>query len=359
MKKLIHLSILCFSLLSSGFAQSIPSDSLYLGQIPQDNAPIIFNLPVSSGFFAGARIAISDDGRNIYYNEMNGYGSGNTSRIRNLAYSNNKWTGPFNLFTGYQQPALSNNGDTMFMDKANNPGQSLFFSVGDSMNWEDPINYPVDISSRTSISEVIQSGSNITLKGLNYPLIFALYGNELFLARDNSYCINSEVVSGKAGDLFISYNKTDTTWTNFKDLGPLINTSDWEFAPYVTSDNKYLFFVRSSPTAGTSTYWVKIDELLDSLKLVSGIKNEKGIQFKQEVIIYPNPSENIFNAIIEDISYKDAIIEVYNLTGNLILSSTFHNNQQITIDLHSYRKGIYLIKIYFSNKIISKKILLH
>ena len=266
MKKSILLSTLCLFLFSSGFAQPIPEDSLYMGQIPPDNTPKIFHLPLSSGYFSGAKIDISVDNKIIYFNEMNGYGSGYTSRINSVMYSDEKWTGPYNLFTGYQQPVLSITGDTMYMDESDNPGESLFFSFIDNTSWNIPVDLNLDISSQGSIVDALHSGSNISLKGLNYPMTFALYGNELYLSRDYLYFLTSEVVTGNAGDIFISYNKTDTTWTNLKDLGPLINTSDWEFAPYVSPDNKYLFFVRSSPTAGTSTYWVKIDNLIEQLR---------------------------------------------------------------------------------------------
>jgi len=42
-------------------------------QTPPGNTPKIFTLSVNPGFFATERIAIYDDGRDIYYSEIKGY----------------------------------------------------------------------------------------------------------------------------------------------------------------------------------------------------------------------------------------------------------------------------------------------
>jgi hypothetical protein len=82
------------------------------------------------------------------------------------------------------------------------------------------------------------------------------------MAKDETYIIFPEIIGG-AGDLYISYKKTDTTWTNPKSLSSLINSTDWEFGPYVSPDKNYLFFSRATAAA---TYWVKIGNMIDSLK---------------------------------------------------------------------------------------------
>jgi hypothetical protein len=72
-----------------------------------------------------------------------------------------------------------------------------------------------------------------------------------------------------AGDLYISYKKADGTWTNSKSLGSKINLPNpsWEYGPFVTQDNKFLFFSRGEIAMPSySTYWVKIDNVIDSLK---------------------------------------------------------------------------------------------
>jgi len=52
------------------YAQTIPSDRTYLGQIPPERIPERFELSVNPGSFAAERIAISNDGKEIYYTEV-------------------------------------------------------------------------------------------------------------------------------------------------------------------------------------------------------------------------------------------------------------------------------------------------
>ena len=85
---------------STLFAQEIPPDSLYLGQTLPGNIPKIFNLPVTSGHRPCERIAISSDGKEIYYGELNTYPP-SSYRIRCYKYQDNKWQGPFNVFEGF------------------------------------------------------------------------------------------------------------------------------------------------------------------------------------------------------------------------------------------------------------------
>lgn len=48
-------------------------------------------------------------------------------------------------------------------------------------------------------------------------------------------------------------------------MGASVNTAGDDFAPYVTVDNKYLFY-ESGYSSPSSIYWVKVDELIDSLR---------------------------------------------------------------------------------------------
>ena len=279
--KIVLFSFVFLFMIISGFAQSIPEDSLYLGQAPPGSTPKIFNLPVIPGYFAGDRIAISKDGKNIYYNELNGYNAKAKARIKWLRYDQNKWKGPFILFEGYVSPGLSITGDTMFIENG-----SSFFSVRNDTGWDNPKRFLAKsnyvhylevtnsgniyftttpkISSRGDISRILMSDSNSTLKSLPSPVNSPKNGVDFYIAKDESYIIFPKIIDG-AGDLFISYKKMDSTWTDPKSLGSPMNTSDWEFGIYVSPDNKYLFFSRSSRTA-TNTYWVKIGNLIDSLK---------------------------------------------------------------------------------------------
>lgn len=91
-----------------------------------------------------------------------------------------------------------------------------------------------------------------------------------FIAPDESYIIFSSIRSGGYGqaDQYISYNRNGS-WTNPKNLGPSINTNAIEYGSYVSPDGKYYFFSRPvgwGPNAAADIYWVKINDLINSLR---------------------------------------------------------------------------------------------
>ena len=94
------------------------------------------------------------------------------------------------------------------------------------------------------------------------------YEGDVYVAPDKSFMIVS--IYGREdeygdGDLYISYRKSDSTWSSPKNMGPDINSNKRDFCPMVTPDGKYLFF--SSKRLGVGDiFWVDanvIDELRD------------------------------------------------------------------------------------------------
>jgi len=66
-----------------------------------------------------------------------------------------------------------------------------------------------------------------------------------FIAPDESYVIFSSVDRGDgygASDLYISFRKEDGSWTKAINMGNKINSNRWEFCPSVTVDGRFFFF---------------------------------------------------------------------------------------------------------------------
>jgi hypothetical protein len=179
--------------------------------------------------------------------------------------------------------------------------------------------------------------------------------NNFCISRDESFII-FQSANGEFGnhDLFVSYRKKDATWTNPKNLGPPINTNDYDVEPYVTADNKYLFFMRANPSQ--LIYWVQIDNLIDSLKISSGITGVKNLPVEQNIQIYPNPTKDNINITFGSLQYKTAIVEITDISGKLISSNTYHNLSTAKIDLTGNPKGIYIFNLSVDGVILNKKI---
>ncbi len=291
MKKLLQLLLVILMIAISSFslvAQSIPEDSLYLGQTPPGNTPQIFNLPVTNGHRACERIAITSDGEEIYYGELNGY-TPTSYRVRCYKYQDNKWQGPFNVFEGFIAPSFSINDSIIYMQ---NNIFYTYYSIRTDSGWSVPakllsgnqrMHYFQSTNLNNSfassyyegspldgnISRVIVVNQDTILQSLGIPLNSSLQENDFYIAPDESYIFFSKNVNGGAGDIYLSFKKDNGKWTNPKKLGAPINKPGafWEYGQFVSNDNKYLFFTSGGTSMSTYyTYWVRIDALLDSLR---------------------------------------------------------------------------------------------
>lgn len=281
--KAIYITFLSLLLVNAGFAQTIPNDSLFLGQLVPDDTPEVFKLQVSPEHFAAERITISNDGREIYYSEIKSYYPINSARIKSYGFTDGKWTGPFVLFEGFCSPALSVTGDTMYFE---NGTAEAYFSVKKNLQWSAPVRILSKLESAHYMQVTNKGNQYISSKpdetigisdwcklkftasdtiaiGLGMPLNTAWDNLDFFVSKDESFII----VTTPFG-LAISYPKNDGTWTNPRNLGAKINYGLGMWGPQVTPDNKYLFYTTGTRPdySDVYVYWVRVDGLIDSLK---------------------------------------------------------------------------------------------
>lgn len=287
------LSIIATFLTAAGFGQPIPSDSLYLRQPLPGNTPVIFNLEVTKGLIAAERIAISSNNKEIYYGELDTWPS-TIQRIKCYKYIDNKWQGPFVAFEGFIAPALSPNDSIMYMQRAekNNTVTCTYFATRENSEWSEPVKLlntnlnthyvqqtdlnniytasilPDSIGSSSDLCKLAIQSADTTIQSLGLPINSSSTENDFYIAKDESYIIFCRFPKASASDLYISY-KTEGSWTSPVSLGSQINTPNpnWECCPFVTKDNKYLFFMRGgNELTSYYIYWVAIDKLIDDLR---------------------------------------------------------------------------------------------
>jgi hypothetical protein len=294
--KTFLIAIYLFVLISISLAQPIPPDSLYLGQAaPTGKTPKRFNLPVSPQSFYAERIAISNDGKEIYYTVIRRYYPTAGDTVKCFRYAGNKWTGPFNIFEGYLAPALSLTGDTIYIQNNATVAQTLY-SVRNGTGWSNPqrifygLNwahyFQVTNSGKYYISSVpnaglgstdwcrlYMSGTDTSVLSLGLPVSTPAENLDFHVSKDESFMIIAK------GRLNVSFHKNNGGWTNPKDLGSEINFGLGMWGTYVSADNKYLFYsTGTNPNySDVGIYWSRIDGLLDSLKhtnFVPYLKNQ-------------------------------------------------------------------------------------
>ncbi len=268
-------------------APGIPASSLYLGQAPPGDAPKVFPLEVTAGSFAAERIAISGDGTTIYYQELDGYtaldGKPHTERTKSYRFADGRWHGPTTLFEGFVAPAFSPSEDTLFIQRIG--GQS-YYSVRNDTGWGTPLRWasklrfdhylqvttagryyasstPANSLGGLDRSRILVTARDTTATSLGLPVNTAATDYDFFVARDESF-----MIIARHGTLAVSFPRQDGGWTNPKSLGGRINFGLGAWGPYVTNDNRYLFYTTGTKPdySDTHIYWVRIAGVIDSLR---------------------------------------------------------------------------------------------
>lgn len=262
----------------------------YLDQAPPEQTPRVFRLQTHEGYFASDRIAISADGKELYYTEITTTWS--DYNIRYYKFSDQKWQGPFDLFAGFLGPALSSDNKTMWFEKYND-SNTCWQSKRTDTGWGTPtpctdVPDPTDkhylrdtasgriyASSRGALNGVGQMDISSCLKtdatgacrSLGRPLNSPGNEGDFYVARDEAFIVFGSPHRGGVGgaDLFISFRESDGSWSDPKNLGATVNTPGFEFGPYVTDDRRYLFFSRSSDFSRVDIFWVRFDGLLETM----------------------------------------------------------------------------------------------
>jgi len=164
--------------------------------------------------------------------------------------------------------------------------------------------------------------------------------------------IFSAVKTGGFGarDLYISFKNADNSWTTPQNFGNTINTTANEYYPDITADGKYMTYGN-----GNDIYWVAIENTIADLRATSGVTSIAKSE-NQDIKIYPNPSNGKFNISFGETLNHKVSIQVTDITGRLILSETYNNISNTTIDLNTVTKGIYFVNLNINGKITNQKI---
>ncbi len=194
------------------------SPDAYLGQTRPSETPTVFapGLLADSGTFTLDRIAFSNDGKEIYYEQDDRWFSTKHAKIKVVKYADHKWRSPTVLNEHYYAPTFSVDGDTLYFmgDRANQVWQShrttdgwsiptLFLEKAYGLYDFMPTNggrfYVGSDAGQGKLSDwntykfsVLEvSGGATTIRSLGSPLNEPGFNGDFFIARDESFMIVS------------------------------------------------------------------------------------------------------------------------------------------------------------------------
>jgi hypothetical protein len=97
---------------------------------------------------------------------------------------------------------------------------------------------------------------------------------------------------------------------------------------------------------------------IGALEYHGNLSSLSEVQISNEIKIYPNPSNGLFNVEITNITNEKNIIEIFDSKGKMIYHD-WTNSKYSQIDLSNYTTGMYYIRIKTSHLIKTKKIIIY
>ena len=253
----------------------------YLGQEPPGMTPELFAPGIISTGYHDGCIVFSPDGKELFYHFGSVHGGVYRTAILCMKQENDRWTAPqMASFSGQYtdgEPHYSYDGNTLVfrserpLEGSEEPNEfpDLWMVQRRASGWGEPKNLGPSINSNRYdlyptfsrsgdlyfasdrdggwdiyVSKY-ENGKYVKPQKLS-EAINSEYGDfDAYLAPDESYMIFGS--SGRSdglgeSDLYISFKKSDGSWTKSKNMGQRINTSYREVDPVISPDGKYLFF---------------------------------------------------------------------------------------------------------------------
>ncbi len=271
----------------------------YMGQPPPTLTPKLFAPNFISTEESEFGSIFNAEGTEFYYGvDVNG-----KNEIRYSQIINNQWSKPKAILSheryGYNDPFLSPNEDRLYCISnraldgiGKRKDIDIWYIEKNKKGWSVPINAGSNINSEgneyyisftregtmyfSSNGKAPKKGkkadhdiyyANFVNGAFQPPVILGsaintdAYEADVFIAPDESYIIFCSTREGGfgRGDLYISFKQAEGNWSKAANMGKAINTSEYEYCPFVTKDGKYLFY-----TSNQDIYWVStaiFDEL--------------------------------------------------------------------------------------------------
>lgn len=171
---------------------------------------------------------------------------------------------------------------------------------------------------------------------------------ELLGAQTTTTTIHFKIVDGTScnsfpQNIFVSYQSFSATFKKSSCSGTdLFYTTTGSALP--VADSFATFF----PGRGTCNY---VDGSLVTL-------SDNEVSLSEKVFIYPNPVLNGDELNIKFKSNISAKLQVYNVTGKLVLTDEVSNQDSKKLNTNALSNGIYLLKISTDNASTTRKVVI-
>ncbi|MGA0558152.1 OmpA family protein [Larkinella sp. VNQ87] len=194
---------------------------------------------------------ISPDGKTLYFTRGQHNGNTGDPKSQDVWYSllqpNGEWGpainmgAPINNASDNAISGMSADGRTVYLINVYKPDGSVAYGLSKSTLGKNGWSFPTEV--------VIKNNQNLHKK--NYT--------EYAIVPDGKTMVLSVQRNNSIGDkdLYVSFLQPNQTWSEPVSMGPVLNTADYEGAPFVASDSRTLYFTSAGhPEYGNGDIFV-------------------------------------------------------------------------------------------------------
>ena len=220
----------------------------------EDNGWIKPRIAPFSSKYSDVDMCISYDGKRMFYGSTRPLKKGGRRpkdfQIWMVEQYENEWGEPKNL------GAPVNSGDRALYPTITEDGTLYFQGI-----------FPESFGGRDIYRSRLVNGKYSQPENLGAAINTRYDEGDVLIAPDESFlivCVGGRSDGYGGGDLYISFRKSDGSWSKTKNMGKTINSEATEYCPMLSPDGKYLFFT-SKKTGNGDVYWVDakiIEELI-------------------------------------------------------------------------------------------------
>ena len=362
----------------------IYSQYKYLGYDPPGEIPEIFAPGVISNDVTGEySISFSSDGNMVLFSRFNAQNGSNTTWYSE--YRDNKWTDPvipdFARDTYSVEAFFISHNEIIFIsDRFHSPQSALFSpqiytSKYEDSEWTTPTLLSVNMSGNKKMGA--SQASNGTLyfsQQDDNDITFHIWKCELadgeykepvklagwinqfpqsghcYIAPDETYLLFDAATNYPDNwntSIFISFRLDDNTWDRPVKLSSLINQGDVNYMPYVSPDQKYLFFCRAG-----NIYWADISRLLGTSSSMHIGMSEQA----EKPLLFPNPVKDRIILELNGIIVGQDEIHILNSMGQTVnhyaeIHMISDCGQKILINVQKLEAGMYSLRSISSSEL--------
>ncbi|PLX14257.1 MAG: hypothetical protein C0597_10275 [Marinilabiliales bacterium] len=306
MKKLINLLILLLLVLFNACTNPAEKEDIsgpYLGQELPDTTPRIFAPGIISTEMYERDLAVSPDGKEIYFSVLSRNRGKNKSAIVCVKQINGAWANPevapFSGFYSEGEPHIQPDGQKLFFvssrplkeGEENKYRNNIWYLSKTESGWSDPkpVGEPINGSGQVFYPSITKSGtmyftrraeddseqiyrSKLVDGKYTEPELLPEQINNgsskfnTFISPDEDFLIVPDYRENEgcgSTDYYVSFKDDNDNWSELINLGCEINSQSWDFSPSLSPDGKYFFYQREDLTINIEEVNLNYQDLRD------------------------------------------------------------------------------------------------